>query len=390
MADYNSKWLGTEIDEAVGKVLNNEVGGMVLIPSAVTNLNANSSSTEILAAFGGEENFKLICQSIVNGMTPYVGSKSSGEDQSSLNAYSFVNFNATFTSTSWTIGFVQISYNNNNNNWIWTFTLNGTSASLTKTFNQFGLINSVTIPYAVQQLSTGAISQDIINAFGGLYQLQQIGLRLSKQNCVCIMEGSKKVSLRSLPAVAYYCNYTNNTQFSFVLTTISTRDNAQNTPYYKRWVISYTNSEAKFTVTEQEFIVTRTRVRVGYTNFDQNTFYRLIDGFVESSEVPFSGIITLSGREGNNNYQWLSFFFFADSNAIDIKIIEKKGSIFNNATVRFSWSTMESYLSIKFNEAFGLGMDLSVAMLDNCQLIQDQSLINELPSLSGNVDVTIE
>ena len=155
-------------------------------------------------------------------------------------------------------------------------------------------------------------------------------------------------------------------------------------------MISYTNSEAKFTVTEQEFIVTRTRVRVTYTNFDQNTFYRLIDGFVESSEVPFSGIITLSGREGNNNYQWLSFFFFADSNAIDIKIIEKKGSIFNNATVRFSWSTMESYLSIKFNEAFGMGMDLSVAMLDNCQLIQDPSLINELPSLSGNVDVIIE
>lgn len=90
---------------------------------------------------------------------------------------------------------------------------------------------------------------------------------------MCLYNGRvEKVSLRSLPAVAYYCNYTNNTQFSFVLTTISTRDNAQNTPYYKRWVISYTNSEAKFTVTEQEFIVTRTRVRVGYTNFDQNTF----------------------------------------------------------------------------------------------------------------------
>ena len=66
MADYNSKWLGTEIDEAVGKVLNNEVGGMVLIPSAVTNLNANSSSTEIFNAFGGKDAFMDICQSIVN------------------------------------------------------------------------------------------------------------------------------------------------------------------------------------------------------------------------------------------------------------------------------------------------------------------------------------
>lgn len=34
MADYNSKYTGSEIDSAIGKVLNNEVGGMILIPSA--------------------------------------------------------------------------------------------------------------------------------------------------------------------------------------------------------------------------------------------------------------------------------------------------------------------------------------------------------------------
>lgn len=68
MADYNSKYTGSEIDSAIGKVLNNEVGGMILIPSAVLNLTPASSSSDILSAFGGKEVFKSICQNVLNGI----------------------------------------------------------------------------------------------------------------------------------------------------------------------------------------------------------------------------------------------------------------------------------------------------------------------------------
>ena len=114
MADYNSKYTGTEIDSAVGKVLNNKVGGMILIPSAVLNLTPASSSSDILSAFGGEEVFKSICQNVLNGITPYIGLVN--EQQRQVDVI-FTNFFTIIKDNSYTLSFSQLSYVGGNYNY---------------------------------------------------------------------------------------------------------------------------------------------------------------------------------------------------------------------------------------------------------------------------------
>jgi len=125
MADYNSKYTGSEIDSAIGKVLNNEVGGMILIPSAVLNLTPASSSSDILSAFGGEEVFKSICQNVLNGITPYIGSVNSQQRQVDV---IFTNFFAIIKDNSYTLSFSQLSYIGGNYNY--DFRLQGGTVTL--------------------------------------------------------------------------------------------------------------------------------------------------------------------------------------------------------------------------------------------------------------------
>lgn len=185
MADYNSKYTGTEIDSAVGKVLNNEVGGMILIPSAVLNLTPASSSSDILSAFGGEEVFKSICQDVLNGITPYIGSVN--EQQRQVDVI-FTNFFTIIKDDSYVLSFCQLSYVGGNYNW--DFRLQGGTVTFTKTLIAYGFINSVAVSDQILLINTNSRQEDILTAFGlDLNQLKEVAYRLSLKDCVVIMKG---------------------------------------------------------------------------------------------------------------------------------------------------------------------------------------------------------
>lgn len=205
MADYNSKYTGSEIDSAIGKVLNNKVGGMILIPSAVLNLTPTSSSSDILSAFGGEEVFKSICQNVLNGITPYIGSVNSQQRQVDV---IFTNFFAIIKDNSYTLSFSQLSYIGGNYNY--DFRLQGGTVTFTKTLIAYGFANISYVSVNTININPSLSHQQILDHLGlDLNGVKELAFKANYNNLIIVSSGTNEIRTLIWDVKSSYTNDSN-------------------------------------------------------------------------------------------------------------------------------------------------------------------------------------
>lgn len=381
MADYNSKYTGSEIDSAIGKVLNNEVGGMILIPSAVLNLTPTSSSSDILSAFGGEEVFKSICQNVLNGITPYIGSVNSQQRQVDV---IFTNFFAIIKDNSYTLSFSQLSYIGGNYNY--DFRLQGGTVTFTKTLIAYGFINSVTVSDQILLINTDSDKESILVAFGlNLNQLKEIAYRLSLKNCVVIMKGEDVSSTISSSTAITYKSLDD---WSFDLIFQHTLPNETILCRYDKITITCNGDQVSctgrnsYTLNKIEETDCRKEISAPLDNF-----YDIITCNFKDSETSCSGLVTLVSRNTVNNASFLTFYFIATQNFLEVKVLQNSDpNVFKQ--VRYTNDNDFGFLSIRLNSST-TKWEGKIALNTNCSLLPENQFFTESQILNNNVEVNL-
>lgn len=381
MADYNSNYTGSEIDSAIGKVLNNEVGGMILIPSAVLNLTPTSSSSDILSAFGGEEVFKSICQNVLNGITPYIGSVNSQQRQVDV---IFTNFFAIIKDNSYTLSFSQLSYIGGNYNY--DFRLQGGTVTFTKTLIAYGFINSVTVSDQILLINTGSDKESILVAFGlNLNQLKEIAYRLSLKNCVVIMKGEDVSSTISSSTAITYKSLDD---WSFDLIFQHTLPNETILCRYDKITITCNSDQVSCTgrnsYTLNKIKETDCRKEI---SAPLDNFYDIITCDFKDSETSCSGLVTLVSRNTVNNASFLTFYFIATQNFLEVKVLQNSDpNVFKQ--VRYTNDNDFGFLSIRLNSST-TKWEGKIALNTNCSLLPENQFFTESQILNNNVEVNL-
>lgn len=381
MADYNSKYTGSEIDSAIGKVLNNKVGGMILIPSAVLNLTPASSSSDILSAFGGEEVFKSICQNVLNGITPYIGLVN--EQQRQVDVI-FTNFFTIIKDNSYTLSFSQLSYVGGNYNY--DFRLQGGTVTFTKTLIAYGFINSVTVSDQILLINTNSRQEDILTAFGlDLNQLKEVAYRLSLKDCVVIMKGEDSPNtICSSTAITYRSI----DDWSFDLIFTHTLLNETILCSYNKITITCNGNQVSCTgrnsYTLNKIEETDCRKEISAPS---DSFYNIITCDFKDSETSCSGLVTLVSRNTVNNASFLTFYFIATQNFLEIKVLQNSDpNIFKQ--VRYTNDNDFGYLSIRLNSST-TKWEGKIALNTNCSLLPEGEFLIESQILTNNVEVNL-
>jgi hypothetical protein len=381
MVDYNSKYTGSEIDSAIGKVLNNEVGGMILIPSAVLNLTPASSSSDILSAFGGEEVFKSICQNVLNGITPYIGLVN--EQQRQVDVI-FTNFFAIIKDNSYTLSFSQLSYVGGNYNY--DFRLQGGTVTFTKTLIAYGFINSVAVSDQILLINTNSRQEDILTAFGlDLNQLKEVAYRLSLKDCVVIMKGEDSPNtICSSTAITYRSI----DDWSFDLIFTHTLLNETILCSYNKITITCNDNQVSCTgrnsYTLNKIEETDCRKEISAPS---DSFYDIITCDFKDSETSCSGLVTLVSRNIVNNASFLTFYFIATQNFLEIKVLQNSDpNIFKQ--VRYTNDNDFGYLSIRLNSST-TKWEGKIALNTNCSLLPEGKFLTESQILTNNVEVNL-
>lgn len=381
MADYNSKYTGSEIDSAVSKVLNNEVGGMILIPSAVLNLTPASSSSDILSAFGGEEVFKSICQNVLNGITPYIGSVNSQQRQVDV---IFTNFFAIIKDNSYTLSFSQLSYIGGNYNY--DFRLQGGTVTFTKTLIAYGFINSVTVSDQILLINTNSRQEDILTAFGlDLNQLKEIAYRLSLKDCVVIMKGEDNLSTICSSTTI---TYRSTDDWSFDLIFTHTLSNETILCNYSKITITCNGNQVSCTgrssYTLNKIEETDCRKEISAPS---DSFYDIITCDFKDLETSCSGLVTLVSRNTVNNASFLTFYFIATQNFLEIKVLQNSDpNVFKQ--VRYTNDDDFGFLSIRLNSST-IKWEGKIALNTNCSLLPEGKFLTESQILTNNVEVNL-
>lgn len=381
MADYNSKYTGSEIDSAIGKVLNNEVGGMILIPSAVLILTPASSSSDILSAFGGEEVFKSICQNVLNGITPYIGLVN--EQQRQVDVI-FTNFFTIIKDNSYTLSFSQLSYVGGNYNY--DFRLRGGTVTFTKTLIAYGFINSVAVSDQILLINTNSRQEDILTAFGlDLNQLKEVAYRLSLKDCVVIMKGEDSPNtICSSTAITYRSI----DDWSFDLIFTHTLLNETILCSYNKITITCNDNQVSCTgrnsYTLNKIEETDCRKEISAPS---DSFYDIITCDFKDSETSCSGLVTLVSRNIVNNASFLTFYFIATQNFLEIKVLQNSDpNIFKQ--VRYTNDNDFGYLSIRLNSST-TKWEGKIALNTNCSLLPEGKFLTESQILTNSVEVNL-
>lgn len=376
MVDYNSKYTGSEIDSAIGKVLNNEVGGMILIPSAVLNLTPASSSSDILSAFGGEEVFKSICQDVLNGITPYIGLVN--EQQRQVDAI-FTNFFAIIKDNSYTLSFSQLSYVGGNYNY--DFRLQGGTVTFTKTLIAYNFANISYVSVNTININPSLSHQQILDHLNlNLNGVKELVFKANYNNLIIISLGTNEIRTLIWNVKS---SYTDDSNWILNLSSVSSFEDNKNIFLVRRIVIQCTNGTLSCTNNE----VTpyqRNRVR-GITSIGGAGFHNILRCPLDTSENTCSGIVNFVQRTGNNSANFLTFYFYVNNNTLNVKALANTNP---NVlpSIAYTSNSDEGYLAIKINSTGEIRYDVSISLETNCYLLSDHDILKSYSNL-GNESI---
>jgi hypothetical protein len=376
MADYNSKYTGSEIDSAIGKVLNNEVGGMILIPSAVLNLTPTSSSSDILSAFGGEEVFKSICQNVLNGITPYIGSVNSQQRQVDV---IFTNFFAIIKDNSYTLSFSQLSYIGGNYNY--DFRLQGGTVTFTKTLIAYGFANISYVSVNTININPSLSHQQILDHLGlDLNGVKELAFKANYNNLIIVSSGTNEIRTLIWDVKS---SYTNDSNWTLNVSSSAPFEDDKNILVVRRFVIQCTNSTLSCTNNET-VPYQRNRVR-GVTSIGGVGFYNILRCPLDASENTCSGIVNFVQRTGNNSANFLTFYFYVNNNTLNVKALTNTNPD-ALPSIAYTSNSNEGYLAIKINSTGEIRYDISISVEANCCLLSDNNILKSYSNL-GNESI---
>lgn len=375
MADYNSKYTGSEIDSAIGKVLNNEVGGMILIPSAVLNLTPASSSSDILSAFGGEEVFKSICQNVLNGITPYIGLVN--EQQRQVDVI-FTNFFTIIKDNSYTLSFSQLSYVGGNYNY--DFRLQGGTVTFTKTLIAYGFANISYVSVNTININPSLSHQQILDHLGlDLNGVKELAFKANYNNLIIVSSGTNEIRTLIWDVKS---SYTNDSNWTLNVSSSAPFEDDENILVVRRFVIQCTNSTLSCTNNET-VPYQRNRVR-GVTSIGGVGFYNILR-VLRMQENTCSGIVNFVQRTGNNSANFLTFYFYVNNNTLNVKVLANTNPD-ALPSIAYTSNSNEGYLAIKINSTGEIRYDTSISVEVNCCLLSDNNILKSYSNL-GNESI---
>lgn len=376
MADYNSKYTGSEIDSAIGKVLNNEVGGMILIPSAVLNLTPTSSSSDILSAFGGEEVFKSICQNVLSGNTPYIGSVNEQQRQVDI---IFTNFFTIIKDNSYTLSFSQLSYIGGNYNY--DFRLQGGTVTFTKTLIAYGFANISYVSVNTININPSLSHQQILDHLGlDLNGVKELAFKANYNNLIIVSSGTNEIRTLIWDVKS---SYTNDSNWTLNVSSSAPFEDDKNILVVRRFVIQCTNSTLSCTNNET-VPYQRNRVR-GVTSIGGVGFYNILRCPLDASENTCSGIVNFVQRTGNNSANFLTFYFYVNNNTLNVKALANTNPD-ALPSIAYTSNSNEGYLAIKINSTGEIRYDISISVEANCCLLSDNNILKSYSNL-GNESI---
>lgn len=382
MADYNSLYTGPEIDESIGRVLNNEVGGMVLIPDAVSSLKTGASSSDILSAFGGEEAFKNICKKVSKGIPPYFGSST---NNSLTVARSCFNFSATVDedANNYTLTIINLpnpQYINNVSRKK-VFTLSTGSMSLTSDLLSYNFANISYVSVNISNIETNFSHQQILDHLGlDLDGVKELALKAKSNNLVLVSMGT--TDIRTL-IWEVKCSYTDDSNFVLNTSSSTTFETNQNILVVRKIVIQCTNNTLSCTNNESNSYQ-RNRVR-GSLSISSRNYYNILRCPLDADENTCSGMVTITQRISNSNATFLTFYFCVIENNLHVKVLQHTNtSIF--PSVLYTSNSNEGYLAVEIDMSSKLYYDVSVALETNCYLLSKRDILRPYSNL-GNQSI---
>lgn len=382
MADYNSLYTGPEIDESIGRVLNNEVGGMVLIPDAVFSLKTGASSSDILSAFGGEEAFKNICKKVSKGIPPYFGSSS---NNSLTVVRSCFNFSATVdeNANNYTLTIINLpnpQYINNPSRKE-VFTLSAGSISLTSDLLSYNFANINYVSVNISNINTGFSHQQILdNLDWRMDEINDLALKAKSNDLTIVSLGTSntRTSIWNVKS-----SYTDASNWVLNMTSSFPFESDINILTVKRLVIQCTNNTLSCTNNET-IAYQRNRVR-GSLSISSRNYYNILRCPLGAGENTCSGMVTITQRISNSNAAFLTFYFCVIENNLHVKVLQHTNtSIF--PSVLYTSNSNEGYLAVEIDMSDTLYYDVSVALETNCYLLSDQYILRPYSNL-GNQSI---
>lgn len=382
MADYNSLYTGPEIDESIGRVLNNEVGGMVLIPDAVSSLKTGASSSDILSAFGGEEAFKNICKKVSKGIPPYFGSST---NNSLTVARSCFNFSATVDedANNYTLTIINLpnpQYINNVSRKE-VFTLSAGSMSLTSDLLSYNFANVYYVSVNIANINTGFSHQQILDNLGlDLDGVKELALKAKSNDLTIVSLGTSdtRTSIWNVKSV-----YTDASNWVLNMSSSFPFESDINILTVKRLVIQCTNNILSCANNESTSYQ-RNRVR-GSLSISSRNYYNILRCPLNSGENTCSGMVTITQRISNSNTTFLTFYFCVIENNLHVKVLQHTNtSIF--PSVLYTSNSSGGYLAVEIDMSSILYYDVSVALETNCYLLSDQYILKPYSNL-GNQSI---
>lgn len=382
MADYNSLYTGPEIDKSIGRVLNNEVGGMVLIPDAVSSLKTGASSSDILSAFGGEEAFKNICKKVSKGIPPYFGSST---NNSLTVARSCFNFSATVDedANNYTLTIINLpnpQYINNPSRKE-VFTLSAGSMSLTSDLLSYNFANVYYVSVNIANINTGFSHQQILDNLGlDLDGVKELALKAKSNDLTIVSLGTSdtRTSIWNVKSV-----YTNASNWVLNMSSSSSFENDIDVLVSRRLVIQCTNNILSCANNESTSYQ-RNRVR-GSLSISSRNYYNILRCPLNAGENTCSGMVTITQRISNSNATFLTFCFCVIENNLHVKVLQHTNtSIF--PSVLYTSNSNEGYLAVKIDMSSLLYYDVSVALETNCYLLSNHDILKPYSNL-GNQSI---
>lgn len=382
MADYNSLYTGPEIDESIGRVLNNEVGGMVLIPDAVSSLKTGASSSDILSAFGGEESFKNICKKVSKGIPPYFGSST---NNSLTVTRSCFNFSATVDedANNYTLTIINLpnpQYINNVSRKK-VFTLSTGSMSLTSDLLSYNFANISYVSVNISNIETNFSHQQILDNLGlDLDGVKELALKAKSNDLVLVSMGT--TDTRTL-IWEVKCSYTDDSNFVLNTSSSVTFETDQDILVVRRIVIQCTNNTLSCTNNDSTSYQ-RNRVR-GSLSISSRNYYNILRCPLNADENTCSGMVTITQRITNSNATFLTFYFCVIENNLHVKVLQHTNtSIF--PSVLYTSNSNEGYLAVEIDMSSRLYYDVSVALETNCYLLSKRDILRPYSNL-GNQSI---
>lgn len=382
MADYNSLYTGPEIDESIGRVLNNEVGGMVLIPDAVSSLKTGASSSDILSAFGGEEAFKNICKKVSKGIPPYFGSSS---NNSLTVARSCFNFSATVDedANNYTLTIINLpnpQYINNPSRKE-VFTLSAGSMSLTSDLLSYNFANIYYVSVNIARINTSFSHPQILDNLGlDLDRVKELALKAKSNDLTIVSSGTSdtRTSIWNVKSV-----YTDASNWVLNMSSLFPFESDIAILAVKRLLIQCTNNI--LSCTNNELIsYQRNRVR-GCLSVGSRNYYNVLRCPLSEDENTCSGMVAITQRMSNTEATFLTFYFCVIENNLHVKVLQHTNtSIF--PSVLYTSNSTEGYLAVEIDLSCLLYYDVSIVLETNCYLLSDQYIFKPYSNL-GNQSI---